>query len=248
MNAFRYVCFFIFILFLPSLNLASKQIALPDNSYTLSADLGVGNPTKLGSSTQFQLGYSTFIYNPKNSYEWPFYGGIAIDKNIIKNAYYLFQLGLSYHYFSPMSVNGNLKQGITPPYYQANYTYSINSSQFLAEAILRQAWYQALSPYFILGLGVAFNYAQNYSTNVPAYLTVTPSYSNNTTKSFSYALGLGLDYLIDPKLSIGIAYRFINLGFAGLGSGKIRYTSVSDKLNQSNLYINTLAVQLNYFI
>lgn len=228
---------------------AGKPITLPiDDSYTLSVDLGVGHPTKLGNSTQFQLGYSTFTYHPKNSYEWPFYGGIAIDRNVIKNTLYTVQLGLSYHYFSPMSVNGNLKQGISPPYYQANYTYAINSSQFLAEAILRRSWNQMLSPYVILGLGAAFNYAQNYSTNVPAYLTLTPSYSNRTRSSFSYAAGLGVDYLIDPKLSIGLAYRFVDLGAAGLGTGKIRYKQVSDKLQQSNLYVHVLAIHFNYFI
>lgn len=222
---------------------------LPTNDYTVGVDLGVGYPSNLGNSAQFPVGLSTFTYKPKHNNTYPFYSGISVDKNIVLiNNAYLLQAGLNYSNLSAMVVDGNISQGIEPPYYESNYTYAVNSMQLFVEAKLRHLRYQEFSPYFVLGLGAAFNQAQNYSTNIPAYLTVTPMFSNNNTSSFAYALGLGFDYKIDPKLSLGLIYRFINLGEVALGSGKIRATPVSNPFKQSNVYINTLAVHLNYFI
>lgn len=247
---FRYI--WIVILFLPAITWGNNYLTLlntNDYDYIVGIDLGVGYPSNLGNSAQFPVGLSTFTYEPRNNNNYPFYGGISIDKNIllINNAY-LLQAGLNYSYLSTMVVNGNISQGIEPPYYQANYTYAVNSTQLFVEAKLRHMQYQMFSPYFVLALGAAFNHAKNYSTNIPAYLTVTPMFTNNNTSSFAYALGLGFDYRIGPKLSLGLIYRFINLGEMSLGGGKIRETSVSNPFKQSNLYINTLAVHLNYFI
>lgn len=242
-------CVFIIFFLFSNVIFALEKIELTHNDpYMVGVDLGVGHPGKLGNSTQFSLGYSTFIYHPKDDNSWPFYGGVSISKNLIQKIFYTIQSGISYHYFSPMRVKGTLLQGITPPHYQANYFYAITTSQVLFETLLRQPWNHCFSPYITIGLGVALNHARNFSTDVPAYLTLTPSYRNNTTTSFSYVIGLGFDYLIDPKLSLGMSYRFNNLGSAGLGKGQIRDTYVGEKLRQSYLYVNTLAVHLNYFI
>lgn len=219
-----------------------------NDAYILGVDLGVGHPTNLGNTTQFQLGYSTFIYNPSHDYPWPFYGGVSVHKNLIKTSRYLLEAGLSYHYFSRMKVNGDLSQGISQPFYQANYFYSVMSSQALIEAIIRRPWDSCFSPYIIFGLGGAFNRTDDFSTNVPPFLTVTPSYTDETRSSFSYVIGAGMDYLLDAKLSIGIGYRFVDLGTAGPGSGQIRNIPVSDELKQSHLYVHTLALHFNYFI
>lgn len=249
MSYLRHMIFFIFVLSISTVILAGKNLTpFNDEAYTIGLDLGIGHPTNLGKSSQFQLGYSTFIYSPIRNNLHPFYGGLSLDKSVIANGMYLVQMGLSYHYVSNMRVDGNLSQGITPPFYQANYAYAVESSQVLVEAIFRKGWYKGFSPYFILGLGAAFNRTENFSTTVPPYLTLTPSYPDKAISSFSYAVGMGCDFLIDPKLSLGINYRFTDLGAFALGSGKIRYRKVSNTFRQSNLYLNTLVVHLNYFI
>jgi opacity protein-like surface antigen len=145
-----------------------------------------------------------------------------------------------------MDVDGTLMQGIVPPYYQANYSYNIESSQYMIDAKLRRQFKTLIFPYIYLGLGIASNSAFNYETNVPAYLTVTPTYSNKTIYAFTYSIGLGIDYVMQ-NMSLGLGYRFINLGKIGLGNGRIRNTSVGSVLTQSNLYMNALLIQCNYF-
>lgn len=98
-----------------------------------------------------------------------------------------------------------------------------------------------------MGLGFAANRAYDYTTNVPPYLTVTPTFNNKTTHSFTYCVGFGIDYVVQ-NISLGVGYRFINLGKTGLGAGTIRTTSINPVLTQSNLTINSVLVQINYFL
>lgn len=243
----RYILFFLALISINTLA-DTGTVFLNNNSYSVGLDLGVAKPTSVGNSTSFPLGYSTFSYSSGSNDIYTSISGISLNKLFTLAPAYTLQVGLSYHYISRMNINGNLEQGITPPYYQSSYSYRINSSQYLAEAELFRQFYDCYFPYIYLGVGVAANSAYDYSTAVPAYLTVTPDYSNRTMNSFTYSLGLGVYYFIAPKVSLGLGYRFINLGSAGLGTGIIRNTPLGVKLTQSNLYMNTLLAQINYFM
>lgn len=232
--------FLFFVCFLPTIVFAYTG--------SVGLDVGVAMPTNAGKSATFPLGFSTFSYSPNTNIDHDYISGISFNKMFVLAPLYSAQLGASYHYLSSMNVKGSLLQGVAPPFYQASYAYSINSSQYMIEAKLRREFQSQFFPYAYLGLGLAANSAFDYTTNVPAYLTVTPDYSNKTTYVFTYSLGIGMDYLVVPKLSVGLGYRFINLGSTGLGKGTIRNTSTTAALTQSNLYVNSLLVQLNYFI
>lgn len=229
-----------FICFLPTVTFAYID--------SIGLDFGVAKPTNAGESASFPLGFSTFSYSSNHNNDHNDIFGISFDKMVVLAPFYSAQVGASYHYLSSIDIKGNLQQGIAPPFYQANYSYNIKSSQYMIDAKFRREFRSHFFPYLYLGLGLAANKAYDYSTNVPAYLTVTPDYSNKTTYAFAYSLGIGLDYLIVPKLSLGLGYRFINLGKTGLGNGTIRNTKTVAALTQSNLYVNSLFVQLNYFI
>lgn len=249
-NTFKHSLFF--LTFIPIVALANTNnnpsSLLTNPQYAVGLDLGVTKPTNLGSSTTFPIGYSTFSYGSNTSDVHAVFSGISISKIVTVAPLYTLQVGASAHYISNISAKGDLEQGISPPFYQSSYAYSISSYQYLIDAKLRRQFYDRYIPYIYLGLGVASNRAYNYSTAVPDYLTLTPEYSNRTTSSFSYSLGLGFDYLVTSKVSFGVGYRFINLGRIGLGPGVIRNTNIGAQLTQSNLYMNTLLAQINYFI
>jgi opacity protein-like surface antigen len=243
----RYILFFLTLISINTLADTDTSF-LTSDSYSVGLDLGMAKPTSIGDSTSFPLGYSTFSYSPGSNDIYTSISGISLNKLFALAPAYTLQVGLSYHYISRMNINGNLEQGITPPRYQSSYSYRINSSQYLVEAGLFRQFYDRFFPYIYLGAGVASNSAYDYSTTVPAYLTVTPDYSNKTRNSFTYSLGLGVFYFIAPKVSLGLGYRFIDLGRAGLSTGIIRNTPLDAKLTQSNLYMNALLAQINYFI
>ena len=234
---------------IPALTLADNTLLPSTNrQYSIGLDFGVARPTNIANSSTFKSGYSTFSYGSNTNSIYASISGISVNKILTIAPLYSLQAGVSFHHISSMDVNGNFEQGISPPYYQSTYSYSVNSSQYLIDAKLRRQFCNLLFPYLYLGLGIASNRAFDYSASVPDYLVVTPLYKDKTTNSFTYSVGLGVDYFVKSNVSLGVGYRFINLGKLGLGTGAIRNTTVGTKLTQSNLYINTLLAQLNYFI
>lgn len=245
----RFIHVVIKLSLISSVSFAHNSAAISHTDrFSLGLDLGPSWTSNLGNSTQFPLGYSTFSYTAKHNAETAMLYGISLGKSISLNALHTLQIGLTYHYIPNLDANGYLQQGISTPYYQANYSYSVYSSQLLAEAKIVRQWRDRFYPYISIGLGGASNTAKSFKTSVPNYLTLTPYYANKTHRSFSYSLGLGVDYLTSAQTSVGLGYRFSDLGMAGLGDGLIRFTQLSAKLKQSNLYLNTLLIQLNYFI
>jgi len=128
---------------------------------------------------------------------------------------------------------------------QYNYSYSATCRQVLAEAKLL---YQKnrFHPYLLLGLGLSFNSAYDYNTNVPPFLTFTRQFSNQTSTAFSYAAGLGVDFDLTEAVRLGLGYRFTDLGTVSLGPANINGNTVSGTLSQNHLYANMLLAQLSF--
>ena len=225
----------------------SDRLTLPERYYVFGVDFGITRSQNLGNSTSFPLGYSTFIYQGNNDTVSPLRFGISISKNISVSQLDAVRLGLSYHYITNMAINGLLEQGISPPYSSFTYAYKINSAQLLAEAKVLHQWRKKLYPYITGAIGSGFSRALEFKTNVPNYLTLTPYYENHATTSLSYTLGFGIDLLALQSCSLGVGYRFSNLGHISLGRGQIRNTQIASQLNQSHLYLNSVQVELNWY-
>jgi opacity protein-like surface antigen len=209
--------------------------------------VGTSETNRIGKLLSVPLGYSTFVYTPENKTNHPFRFGVSMGKTIQVSSLNALQLGLSYHYITQMDANGVLAQGVTPPYPQFNYRYSINSAQLLAAAKFLHQWNELYYPYLIGGIGAGFNKASNYSTSVPSYLTLTPDYSNKSSSSFSYSVGLGIDFFKFHPVTIGLGYRFSDLGQIRLGDGRIRNREISSQLGQSHLYLNTFLIEMTCY-
>ncbi|MFC3909135.1 outer membrane protein [Legionella dresdenensis] len=213
----------------------------------LGLDAGIAQTNQLSRTVTFPLGYSTFNYTPdKKNSSFARYG-VSLGRRLVFDSLNSIIIGLGYHQLSSRDVKGTLQQGIFPPFYSANYQYTIQMSQLLAEVKVQREWHEKFYPYLTAGIGGAYNKAKNFSTTVPGYLTVTPDFSNHNNSSLSYMLGLGIDTLILPNVAVGVGYVFSDLGHVGLGDGSIRNRAVPDYLNQSHLYINTLVAQLHWY-
>lgn len=240
----------VFISFVMCMFCFSLQANMPDYdlkqvNYALGLDVGLSTTRSLNSSHAFTVGYSTFSYTPYQNHVNPYRFGIAVKKNIGLSHHNFLQTGLSYHQLSAMRVFGALEQGISPPFFPFGYDYSVNNKTTLVEAKLIHQWHNQLYPYVLGGIGAAFNTVKNFVTDVPDYVTITPSFADNKTTSFSYILGLGVDFIHYHPLSIGLGYRFSDLGPIGLGSAQIRNTRLTNPIKQPHLYLNTVLIELN---
>jgi opacity protein-like surface antigen len=97
-------------------------------------------------------------------------------------------------------------------------------------------------------VGESFNKSNKYKTNVPPFITFTPVFSNHTTNSFSYKVGLGIDVDMSTDWRFGVGYRFTDFGKARLGNGVIDTVPTSSHLSQSHLHVNEVVAQLTYLM
>jgi opacity protein-like surface antigen len=224
----------------------TNEKILADKRFVLGLDFGVTARTQLVHEVTFPLGYSTFLYTPDRKDPFVRYG-VSLGRKFTLNALNSIIIGLGYHQYSSIDVNGTLQQGISAPLYSANYQYNLQLSNLLAEAKVQRQWLQKFYPYLTAGIGGGFNKAKQFSTTVPDYLTVTPSFTDHTNSSLSYMLGLGIDILLLSNATVGIGYAFSDLGEVGLGNGSIRGITLANYLNQSHLYTNTILAQLSWY-
>jgi opacity protein-like surface antigen len=242
----QFILFLALFFLIPSSYCDTQHKSIDGKRFVLGLDAGFAASDELSQTTQFPLGFSTLHYTPDGKYSYSARYGVSLGRAFKLNSVNKIIIGLSYHQFSAMWAKGTLEQGITPPLYGANYQYAIQLSQLLAEAKIQHQWHP-FYPYLTAGIGAGFNSAKRFSTTIPNYLTVTPVFTHHSNSSLSYMLGLGIDTQIAPDITVGVGYVFSDLGQAGLGNGSIRGRTLSNYLNQSHVYVNTLLAQLNVY-
>ncbi|KTC64720.1 Opacity protein and related surface antigens (plasmid) [Legionella adelaidensis] len=241
----QFILFFLLFFFSHFTYSNTPENITSDKRFVLGLDLGLTAKEQLVKSTRFPLGYSTFIYTPsKNN---PARYGVSLGRIFKLNSSNNLVIGLGYHQFNSFNVSGTLQQGISPPFFNANYQYTVQLSQLLAEAKVQHQWSPRWYPYLTAGVGGGFNKARQFSTTVPSYLTVTPAFSHHTDSSLSYMLGAGIDTVLLPNVTFGLGYVFSDLGHVGLDSGSILGGTVPNYLSQSHFYTNTFLAQLSWY-
>jgi opacity protein-like surface antigen len=172
-------------------------------------------------------------------------GFLGIEKEF--NPHWIGQLGLEYNQTRHFIQRGTLMQGADVPSSDTYaYQYRVILRQALIEGKLFYRFKHHVYPYVLAGLGTSFNKAYNFTTTVPHFLTFTREYSSDTSRSFTYAAGLGLDVDITCHLRAGISYRFTDAGRVKLGNATINDISVSGTFKQSHVYVNQLLAQLSW--
>jgi opacity protein-like surface antigen len=216
--------------------------------------LGIGNAifTQVGESQSFAIQNSStgefynYIANDSTQTATLFHGLLGIEKPL--SPLWIFQTDVHYLQTSSFSVDGNFTQGSDLQSSNSyGYSYDVLTRQLLLEGKLLYTIKKRFHPYVMAGLGASFNKAYNYSTTAqPSALT--PMYADNTTSSFSYALGAGFDTNLNSHLRLGLGYRFTDLGKIALGAASIGTGTVSGSLSQSNVYANEILGQLTWII
>jgi opacity protein-like surface antigen len=163
------------------------------------------------------------------------------------------QLGAEYNYFGNIGVNGINTVGVEPQTSTTyNYNYNFQTQQVLGTLRLFATTYERFHPYGEVGLGAAFNHAEQYNatTTETGSINLTPSFSNQNQTQFSYSLGLGIDTQVNTKIRVGLGYRYSNFGSSSLGDGTVTFNSyqspVSFALGGSNAYANQLIARISY--
>lgn len=165
------------------------------------------------------------------------------------------QAGIEYNYFGSVDVKGTNNAGIQDSTYTPyNFRFKEQTQQVLFVAKFMSNSFQTIHPYFLVGLGAAFNDASSFSANTQqtGSINLTPTFASNTQTEFSYSLGLGIDVDIYQNLRAGLAYRFSDFGKSELKKGQVVFNnyqaSVPFNLSTGNIYSNQALLSLTYLM
>jgi opacity protein-like surface antigen len=149
------------------------------------------------------------------------------------------QLGLA------AATTGNTKlQGLISDDHQFNpYHYKIrhNSIAVKGKLLLDDGYW--LAPWVSGSLGVGFNRAHNFSTNLAL---PSANFGNHTKNAFTYTLGAGVQKYLNDNWQVGVGYEFADWGKSKLGRSLTQ--TVNSRLKLNHLYSNGVLFNITYLI
>jgi len=159
------------------------------------------------------------------------------------------QLGVSGYVDSQISPQGHVWLTGSPTFDALAYSYNVHHTRVMAEGkfLTTFSQYQAIHPYLSWGLGAAFNQAINYQ-EIPFISGVPPTspFANHTQTSFTWGVGLGVDYTLNRHVRLGVGYQFSDLGSVSLGPTPAALTTQT--LSLPHLYTNQLRFQFTFLV
>jgi len=188
-------------------------------------------------------------YTNTNSSTRVFDGGVFIGVERAFSDKLWVQLGVSGYRDTQMSPKGHVWLFTSPEFDALSYTYHIQHTRVMAEGkfLTSLRSYQSLHPYVSWGLGAAFNAAQNYQeTPLIAGAVPTAPFANHTQTSFTWGVGVGLDYTLSAHTRLGAGYQFADLGSVSLGPTPAATTNQT--LHFHHLYTSQLRFQFTLLV
>ena len=155
------------------------------------------------------------------------------------------QIGLAGYIDSTMTMNGYVWTNASITQINSSYSYNIRNRRLVGAGKLLYAITNDLHPYISAEMGIAFNRATNYSEVIIApNATIQPPFSSHPTNSFTWGVGVGIEYLLNDQIRLGGGYQFTNFGSATLGGNPTQTTSQAPSIK--NLYANQVRFQFSY--
>lgn len=132
--------------------------------------------------------------------------------------------------------NSNFDSYWTP--FDANVNrMEVSSQRLMVNGFKDFAITEKVSVYGMLGLGVAHISSEGYQTNPGR------RFANNSQNNFAYSLGLGADYKLTEKVTVGGGYRYVNMGKIETGQNTFvnrvnaRDEQLKGRLSEQNVFL-----------
>ena len=155
------------------------------------------------------------------------------------------QLGLAVAATSNAAPSGNIWDDADAAFNNYSYSYQIQHTHIAVKGKLladKGYWFM---PWLSMSLGVGFNSAYDYlNTPLLAEAVSMPNFRSNTTTTFTYTFGAGIQQTLNPHWQVGIGYEFADWGQTQLNraAGQTLHTGLS----LSDLYTNGILFNLTY--
>ncbi|MES2142009.1 MAG: hypothetical protein V4471_03885, partial [Pseudomonadota bacterium] len=152
-----------------------------------------------------------------------------------------------YHYTTPVVITGAIYEVLpnnTINFEQSLYSrYQIKQQSCSILTKLDIYRWQNLMPYFAFGMGASWNRINHFSTLAfePVLDPLNLSATANTTSDFTYSLGVGIDYLVNPELWLSLGYAYDDFGKNGIGQ-LLQYINAATPLQPISAFVNNASL------
>lgn len=199
-----------------------------------------------------------FTYNASRQTHDAGVGGIfaGVEHNLPWIAWrqFFMQAGIEYNDSGDTNINGINTVGIEPQTSTTyNYSYQVQTQQILGIFKLFTTADEKFYPYAEVGLGAAFNKAEQYrvSTTATGSLNLTPEFHARNNTQFCYGLGLGIDMQVNANIRAGIGYRYSYFGKSSFDNGSVvinKYQSPVPFSPHLSTYANEIMFHVSYVV
>jgi opacity protein-like surface antigen len=156
------------------------------------------------------------------------------------------QLGFEAATTTNGKITGNIWDDANPQFNNYEYNYLIRHTQIgLQGKLLADVGLPGLVPFIVGTVGVGFNNARSFwsQPTIPQAVPI-PGFSNNTTTTFTYSIGVGLQHQYNDNWFVGLEYAFADWGKSQLGIANNQTTG--NGLVIRHLYTNNILLNLSY--
>ncbi|MDR3492411.1 MAG: porin family protein [Gammaproteobacteria bacterium] len=157
------------------------------------------------------------------------------------------QLGISIVGTGNAKLSGDIWEDADPDFNNFTYNYKVKHAAVAIKGRLIDNTSLLLQPYISGSIGVGFNRAYGFSIQPKISEEVAaPPFHSNTTTTFTYTLGIGLQKSFNSHLQAAIGYEFADWGKTQLS--RAAGQTVNQGLTLNHLYGNQLLFSLFYIV
>lgn len=174
------------------------------------------------------------------------YGELFLGMQKQLNRMFFSQLGIAIAGGSEAKLRGDIWEDADPNFNNYTYTYGVSEARVMVKGkLLVDIGYYGTRPYISGALGVGFNNSHAFTITPNIYEEVAaPIFESNVNTVFTYALGIGLQEVLNEHWQVGIGYDFSDWGKSQLAAANGQ--TVNQGLLINNLYINSVLLNVSY--
>jgi len=155
------------------------------------------------------------------------------------------QIGVDIAAAGNAKLKGNIWDEADPAFNDFTYSYQVQHTQVAIKGRLIGDCGLMFEPYISGSIGVGFNRAYNFTINpLISPAVVAPLFHSNTTSSFIYTIGIGLQKSLSQHFQAAIGYEFANWGKTQLSRATGQTTNQAPSVNP--LYAQQIQLSLYY--
>lgn len=170
---------------------------------------------------------------------------IGLQKNLSNHLFSYGQFGLALATASSAKFRGVIWDDSEAQFDNYAYQYKIQHSYLALKGKILSDLTMTLKPWISGSVGLGLNRAYSYQ-NIPLIYEALPrpNFGSHTQTTFSYALGAGVQRILDDHWQIGLGYDFSYWGKSTLNGSSEQ--TVPSRIALSHIYTNGVLFNLTY--